>query len=175
VLSEYSGEQGYPFATKIIAIEYCCPHCGAHDYKAPDQSDIQLYQKALDDFQTLGYLLPIPDQDIPQGYNTNQILNHGYRKFRDLFNPRQLLCLGILLQEINKIENKHTQLWLQLAFSGMLEMNNMFCRYQQNAYKICNIFFNHAYVPISMPVENCVWGAALGTGTFEKTIQKRST
>lgn len=172
VLSEYSREQGYPFATKIIAIEYCCPYCGAHDYKAPDQSDIQLYQKALDDFQILGYLLPIPDQDIPQGYNTNQILNHGYRKFRDLFNPRQLLCLGLLLQEINKIENKHTQLWLQLAFSGMLEMNNMFCRYQQNAYKICNIFFNHAYVPISMPVENCVWGAALGTGTFEKTIQK---
>ena len=116
--------------------------------------------------------LPIPQQLIPVGYNTNQILNHGYRKFKDLFNERQLLCLGLLLKEINSVENKNTQLWLQLAFSGMLEMNNMFCRYQQNAYKICNIFFNHAYVPISMPVENCVWGAKLGTGTFDKTIQK---
>ena len=116
--------------------------------------------------------LPIPQQLIPVGYNTNQILNHGYRKFMDLFNERQLLCLGLLLKEINSVENKNTQLWLQLAFSGMLEMNNMFCRYQTNAFKICNIFFNHAYVPITMPVENCVWGALLGTGTFTKTIQK---
>ena len=172
VLSDYSIESGYPFSTDIIAIEYCCPHCGAHDYKAPDSDDIQLYKKAGRDFDDLADSLPIPTQEIPEGYNTNQILNHGYRKFRDLFNKRQLLCLGLLLQEINRVEDKNVQLWLQLAFSGMLEMNNMFCRYQQNAYKICNIFFNHAYVPIAMPVENCVWGAKLGTGTFDKTISK---
>ena len=171
-LSDYGVEDGYPFDTDIIAIEYCCPFCGAHDYKAPDDADIDLYNKAVLDFYEIENELPIPDQFIPSGYNTNQILNHGYKQFRDLFNKRQLLCLGLLLQEINKVKDKNVQLWLQLAFSGMLEMNNMFCRYQQNAYKICNIFFNHAYVPISMPVENCVWGAKLGTGTFEKTIQK---
>lgn len=171
-LSEYDAESGYPHSTDIIAIEYYCPHCGAHDYKAPDSSDKELYSKAVEEFALLETSLPIPKQNIPSGYNTNQILNHGYAKFRDLFNPRQLLCLGLLLQEINKMSDKKTQLWLQLAFSGMLEMNNMFCRYQQNAYKICNIFFNHAYVPVSMPVENCVWGAKLGTGTFEKTVQK---
>lgn len=172
VLTDYPSESGYPFATDIIAIEYCCPHCGAHDYKAPDDSDFALWMKAKKDFKELEEKLPIPDQFIPEGYNTNQILNHRYRRFRDLFNDRQLLCLGLLLEAINSVENKDTQLWLQLAFSGMLEMNNMFCRYQQNAYKICNIFFNHAYVPITMPVENCVWGAKLGTGTFEKTVQK---
>lgn len=172
VLTEYGQETGYPFATDIIAIEYYCPHCKAHDYKAPDSDDIALQRKAISDYKELAKTLPIPQQLIPVGYNTNQILNHGYRKFKDLFNERQLLCLGLLLKEINTIENKDIQLWLQLAFSGMLEMNNMFCRYQQNAYKICNIFFNHAYVPISMPVENCVWGAKLGTGTFDKTVQK---
>ena len=171
-LSEYDAESGYPHSTDIIAIEYYCPHCGAHDYKAPDSSDKELYSKAVEEFALLETSLPIPKQNIPSGYNTNQILNHGYAKFRDLFNPRQLLCLGLLLQEINKMSDKKTQLWLQLAFSGMLEMNNMFCRYQQNAYKICNIFFNHAYAPIAMPVENCVWGAKLGTGTFIKTVQK---
>lgn len=172
VLSDYDSESGYPFATDIIAIEYCCQYCGSHDYKAPDDEDRALYQKAQDDFRAIENRLPIPDEIIPQGYNTNQILNHGYRKFRDLFNGRQLLCLGLLLDEINSVSDKNVQLWLQLAFSGMLEMNNMFCRYQQNAYKICNIFFNHAYVPIAMPVENCVWGARLGTGTFDKTVQK---
>lgn len=172
ILSEYGPETGYPFSTDIIALEYYCPHCKTHDYKAPDADDLALYQKAKTDFATLKDTLPIPAQDIPCGYNTNQILNHGYKKFRDLFNDRQLLCLGLLLQAINHVEDKSIQMWLQLAFSGMLEMNNMFCRYQQNAYKICNIFFNHAYVPITMPVENCVWGTKFGTGTFVKTIQK---
>lgn len=172
VLSDYGPETGYPFATDVVAIEYYCPHCKAHDYKAPDQDDVQLFEKAKKDFSELERELPIPDQMIPEGYNTNQIRNHRYRRFRDLFNERQLLCLGLLLQAINEVDDKDVQLWLQLAFSGMLEMNNMFCRYQQNAYKICNIFFNHAYVPIAMPVENCVWGAKLGTGTFDKTVQK---
>ena len=172
VLTEYGPESGYPFAADVIAIEYHCPYCKSHDYKAPDDEDLALQKKAIEDYQELKASLPIPQQLIPEGYNTKQILNHGYRKFKDLFNERQLLCLGLLLKEINGVEDKKIQLWLQLAFSGMLEMNNMFCRYQQNAYKICNIFFNHAYVPISMPVENCVWGAKLGTGTFDKTIQK---
>ena len=144
VLLENEPETGYPFATDIVAIEYYCPHCKAHDYKTPDINDLELFKKAKQDFAKLEKELPIPDQTIREGYNTNQILNHGYKRFRDLFNERQLLCLGLLLQAINEVENKDVQLWLQLAFSGMLEMNNMFCRYQQNAYKICNIFFNHA-------------------------------
>lgn len=172
LLSEYVAESGYPFDTDIVAIEYYCPHCQAHDYKSPDEQDIALYKLACQTYEQEKNSLPIPQQAIPEGYNTNQILNHGYRYFKDLFNPRQLLCLGYLLDEINHVDNKNVQLWLQLAFSGMLEMNNMFCRYQQNAYKICNIFFNHAYVPIAMPVENCVWGTKLGTGTFIKTVQK---
>lgn len=172
ILSDYGPETGYPFDTDIIAIEYYCPYCKAHDYKVPNDEDLILFERAKKDFKELENELPIPQQFISEGYNTNQILNHGYKKFKELFNDRQLLCLGLLLQEINNIKDKNIQLWFQLAFSGMLEMNNMFCRYQQNAYKICNIFFNHAYVPITMPVENCVWGTKLGTGTFEKTIQK---
>lgn len=172
ILSNYSEDSGYPFDTKLIAIEYYCPECHSHGYKKIDPEDIALYNKACTDYEIFKDDLPIPNQDIPKGYNTNQILNHGYKKFRDLFNKRQLLELGMLLDEINKVEDKEAQFWLQLAFSGMLEMNNMFCRYQANASKICNIFFNHAYVPIAMPVENNVWGTKLGTGTFIKTVEK---
>lgn len=171
-LSEYSPESGYPFETKLIAIEYYCPDCSSHGYKKIDLEDENLYKKACERYEALKDTLPIPNQDIPIGYNTKQILKHGYKKFKDLFNKRQLLGLGLLLDEINQINNKDVQFWLQLAFSGMLEMNNMFCRYQANALKICNIFFNHAYVPIAMPVENNVWGTKLGTGNFKKTINK---
>lgn len=172
VLSEFTERNGYPFSTKLIAIEYYCPACGAHGYKKIEPQDEALYKEACAEYDRIKDTLPIPDQDIPVGYNTNQILNHGYKKFSDLFNKRQLLGLGLLLDEINRVDDKEIQFWLQLAFSGMLEMNNMFCRYQANAYKICNIFFNHAYVPITMPVENNVWGTKLGTGTFIKTIDK---
>lgn len=171
-LSDYVGDGCYPFATDIIAIEYHCPHCNSHDYKAPDADDIALYNNVCDEYESVREQLPIPYQKIPEGYNTNQIRNHGYESFSDLFNKRQLFALGVLLSEINKIDDASIQFWLQVAFSGMLEMNNMFCRYQANAFKICNIFFNHAYVPIAMPVENCVWGAKLGTGTFIKTVEK---
>lgn len=172
VISEYTKADGYPSSTKLVAIEYYCPHCNEHGYKRVETADVELYEEACSEYDKVKELLPIPDQDIPIGYNTNQILNHGYKKFSDLFNKRQLLELGLLLKAINELEDKDAQFWLQLAFSGMLEMNNMFCRYQANAYKICNIFFNHAYVPITMPVENNVWGTKLGTGNFIKTIEK---
>lgn len=172
VISEYTKDDGYPHETELIALEYYCPHCNSHDYKRIDKSDMQIYQNACQEYERIKGELPIPEQEIPLGYNTKQVLNHGYKKFSDLFNKRQLLCLGLLMQEINNIEKEDDKFWLQLAFSGMLEMNNMFCRYQASAYKICNIFFNHAYVPISMPVENNVWGSKLGTGNFVKTLDK---
>lgn len=171
-VSEYSLESGYPKRTKLVAIEYYCPHCKTHGYKKIDKDDIELYKKACNYYDEIKNSLPIPNQKIPIGYNTKQIINHGYVYFKDLFNKRQLLELGILLDAINSMDDKESQFWFQLAFSGMLEMNNMFCRYQANAYKITNIFFNHAYVPITMPVENNVWGTKLGTGTFIKTLNK---
>lgn len=163
---------GYPFNYEQVAVEYYCPHCKSHGYKKVDEFDKNLLQKAKNDFLKVKNNLPIPKQSIPYGYNTKQIINHGYLQFKDLFNERQLLSLGLLLDSINKIEDRSLSYWFQLAFSGMLEMNNMFCRYQQNAYKICNIFFNHAYVPICMPTENNVWGTKIGTGTFIKTLNK---
>lgn len=162
----------YPLETNIIAQEYYCPHCQSHDYKSVSEHDINLYNKAITDFEELQNQLPIPQQEIPNGYNTKQILNHGYKYFKDLFNKRQLLSLGLLLKAIDNYEDDEVKFWLLLAFSGALEMNNMFCRYQHNASKISNIFFNHAYVPITMPVENNVWGTKLGTGNFIKTIDK---
>lgn len=164
-------ETGYPFETEIVAIEYYCPHCKSHGYKTPSAKDVDLYNIACNNFDKIKDK-KIPNVQIPKGYNTKQIINHNYFMFSDLFNKRQLLCLSELLNAIEKVENIHNKFWFLLAFSGILEMNNMFCRYQANAYKITNIFFNHAYVPICMPVENCVWGTTLGTGTFIKTINK---
>jgi putative DNA methylase len=172
MLRDLDDSTGYPRKTKIIAQEYYCGNCKSHDYKGISEKDLRLHETALREFQELKDELVIPEQLIPAGYNTNQMINHGYRKFSDLFTDKQLLCLGLLLKEIDALEDKDSKFWFMLAFSASLEMNNTFCRYQHNASKISNIFFNHAYVPISMPVENNVWGTKLGTGTFIKAVNK---
>lgn len=172
MLRDLDSSTGYPKKTKIIAQEYYCSHCKSHDYKDITEKDLSLHESALKDFQELEKDLILPEQSIPAGYNTNQMINHGYERFRDLFTDKQLLCLGLLLKEIDSLEDEDSKFWFMLAFSASLEMNNTFCRYQHNASKISNIFFNHAYVPISMPVENNVWGAKLGTGTFLKAVNK---
>lgn len=172
MLRELDSSTGYPKKTKIIAQEYYCSHCKSHGYKEFTERDLKIHEKALEDFSELEKELIIPKQAIPKGYNTNQMINHGYRYFKDLFTEKQLLCLGLLLKEIDSLDDEESKFWFMLAFSACLEMNNTFCRYQHNAYKITNIFFNHAYVPISMPVENNVWGTKLGTGTFLKAVNK---
>lgn len=169
-LLNLKGKYGYPFATDIVAIEYYCPNCKSHSYKTPSNDDIELYKNACQEFKV--NCRNVPNIKIPCGHNTNQVINHGYEVFSDLYNKRQLLCLSILFEEIENVEDDNLKFWFLVAFSGMLEMNNMFCRYQANATKISNIFFNHAYVPICMPTENCVWGTTLGTGTFIKTVNK---
>ncbi|UQQ35581.1 DNA methyltransferase [Paenibacillus polymyxa] len=171
-IRNYKDGETYPFKTKIIAQEYNCSHCGQHDYKKVDLNDIDLNNQASEELAKLRDTLPIPLQLIPHGYNTKQMINHGYLKFQEMFTDRQLLCLGLLLKEIDMVEDDDVKFWLLVAFSASLEMNNKFCRYQYNAWKISNIFFNHAYVPLTMPVENNVWGSKLGTGTFIKSVNK---
>lgn len=171
-LRDLDSSSGYPKKTKIIAQEYYCNHCQSHGYKEFTETDLEIHKKAIQDFSKLKNEIIIPNQFIPEGYNTNQMINHGYKYFKDLFTEKQLLCLGLLLKEIDSLEDEDAKFWFMLAFSASLEMNNTFCRYQHNAYKIANIFFNHAYVPISMPVENNIWGTKLGTGTFLKAVNK---
>lgn len=172
VLRELDSSTGYPKKTKLIAQEYYCSNCKSHSFKEVSDEDLHLHNSALKDFEEFKEDLILPEQSIPSGYNTNQMINHGYTSFKDLFTEKQLLCLGLLLKEIDSLEDEDSKFWFMLAFSSSLEMNNTFCRYQHNASKISNIFFNHAYVPISMPVENNIWGTKLGTGTFIKAVNK---
>jgi len=52
-----------------------------------------------------------------------------------MFNDRQLLLLGRLLNEIDDIEDQNVKEFLLTTFSAMLESNNMFCMYNRVANK----------------------------------------
>ncbi|MCZ4143014.1 hypothetical protein BZG17_35040, partial [Escherichia coli] len=102
----------------IVAQEYYCPHCKSHNYKEVTTKDLELCNKASKDYELLQESLPIPFQEIPIGYNTQQMLNHGYVTFKDMFTQTQLLCLGLLLKEIESLKDEDVKYWLLLAFSA---------------------------------------------------------
>ena len=161
--------------TDMFAMEYYCPICKKRGYKKVDDFDKELFAKAKRKFEEnkkelLGRL--IPDQEVPDGFNTQQVKNFGYKHFYELFNERQLLCLSMLLNFILDIEDKLVQEFFAITFSGCLDTNNMLCRYDYGYQKISPMFERQVYWPRSMPAENNVWGTRYGRGSFVKCFRK---
>ena len=91
------------------AIEYHCEHCKpthrGRFFKTPSAADRELYEAARQRLAGAGSL-PIPEQAIPAGDETTRLLRWGYRRYRDMFNDRQLLGLGTLFARIQALQTK---------------------------------------------------------------------
>lgn len=157
---------------KLFAIEYVLG--GKRYYKAADSNDIELYFQAHEEYEKLKDVFKIPNNEIPHSTSgDSRPQSHGYLKYKDLFNYRQLLTLGLLLNEILNIKPYYISEWLLLAFSDCLASNNMLCCYAYEYRKLTPLFGIHAYTVPSRVVENNVIGTnSLGRGTFKKTFQK---
>ena len=159
-----------PLPARMFAIEYYCSHCDARAYKRIDPPDVALFEQARAELAKrwpnwLGRL--IPDQEVMDGEKTGDLLRHNYRHFYQIFNERQLLCLGYLLGSILDEEDENIREFLLAAFSDALTANNMFCRYDSATLKIADMFGRHAFWPPNSPAENNLWGAGrLGRGSF---------
>jgi len=163
---------GGPLPLKLYAIEYFCRECG-RDHKRADEKDLALYDQARREFESMKASLPLPSQHIPvEGRSDPRPVNHGYRQFWQMFNERQLLCLGLLLQGVRAEPDRNLRELLLLAFSDCLDSNNMFCKYEEDWQKISVLFGLHAYHPIERPAENNVWGGTYGRGTFTRCFRK---
>ena len=172
-VAEAASKLGEPLPADMFAIEYHCKDCGKRQFKKPDSSDIELYQKASSTFHKLESELSIPRQKIPvEGRKSPRPLSHGYKYFYQLFNDRQLLCLGLLLKHISKINDQNMREFFTLAFSNSLETNNRLCKYESNWRKVSALFGIPGYHPVERYAENSVWGAGCGRGTFERNFQK---
>ena len=161
---------------RLYAVEYYCPHCGKKGYKQTDEFDIALFERAKEEFKEVekGWVGKyIPDTEIPIGYNTKQMINYGYKYWRDMFNERQLLALGKLLKAILELDvDENVRELLVITFSDSLEFHNMLCDYLQTRNHIGKLFRLHAYRPPQNPVENNVWGAEGGRGTYKNEFIK---
>jgi len=177
-----SEQNGYDL--RLYAIEYYCEECDQGDrkrsevkgYKRAEGADKDLYREAVEEWESTPQLREyIPDESISEGAITaasevsgNDVFQHGYDKWSDMFNERQLLCLSKILSNIDEIEEQDIREYFLLCFSETLNYNTMMTYYNPGKNLIANIFNNNSFDPPQRPVENNIWGTKYGTGTFQK-------
>jgi len=145
---------------------------GEKIYLKPREEDFLLYEQAAARVQE--EVLPLPSLHVRPGNNTDQARSYNYCHWRDFFNCRQLLALGLLLREILRIEDRAIQEQLLCLFSSTLEFNNMFCSFKgEGTGAVRHMFSNHILKPERTPLENSVWGTPKSSGTFSTLFETR--
>ena len=156
-----------PLGTVSFAIEYHNParkarHAGRF-FKKPDERDLARAAEAAAHFERLA---PehIPAQEIPPGDETDRLHRWGYRLYRDLFNPRQLLALELSCRRIAALGDSRMRHALATNLSDLLRYQNMLCRYDTMALKSLDIFSVHGFPVGLVQCESNVLGIRNGSG-----------
>lgn len=145
---------------------------GEKVYLPPGDEDLALLGEAEARLQTEA--LPLPTLTVRPGHNTDQARGYNYTHWRDFFNDRQLLCLGLLLRSILELEDQAIQEQMLCLFSGTLEFNNLFCSFKgEGTGAVRHMFSNHILKPERAPLENSIWGTEKSSGTFSTLFESR--
>jgi len=145
---------------------------GTKEYHEARDADHDLYENASCLLKERAN--PFPVVSIEPGYNTNQALGYNYRAWHEMFNDRQLLCLSILAERIQKIEDKTIRALFTCLFSGSLEFNNMFASYKgEGTGAVRHMFAHHVLKPERVPLEANLWGTPKSSGAFTTMFQSR--
>lgn len=162
---------GTPPSHRLYAMLALCPN-GEKVYLPVREQDLALYAEAEARLQREA--LPLPTLAVRPGHNTDQARGYNYTHWRDFFNARQLLCLGLLLRAILEIENGAVQEQMLCLFSSTLEFNNLFCTFKgEGTGAVRHMFSNHILKPERTPLENSVWGTDKSSGTFSTLFESR--
>jgi len=159
------------------AIEYHCSRCYKdHEgrlFKAPDSADLDRARAAERMLARLEKRLPIPTAEIPTGDETDRLHRWGYRRYRELFTPRQLLGLGLLLARVKQTAQREIRHALLTVFSDILRYQNLLCRYDTYALKCQDIFSVHGYPVGLVQCENNLLGIErVGSGSWVHFVEK---
>ena len=166
----------HPPKHRMFAIEYHCAACKpTHQgrfFKRPDVEDLALENSAAARLQ-ITRRLPIPDDEIPAGDETDRLHRWGYKRYREMFEARQLLGLGLLLRRIRKVRQRECRHALLTIFSDSLRYQNMLCRYDTYALKCQDIFSVHGFPVGLVQCENNLLGIPrVGSGSFRHFVEK---
>lgn len=182
-------EQG-GYTHRLYAVEYYCSVCDSKDcqrskykgYKTAEESDKRLSNEASERWESSSQLHEyVPQEKIPEGastivrpdvsYDGHDVFKHGFEKWTDMFSDRQLLCLGKLLESIEKIQDQNLRELLLLALSSSLRYTNMMVGYHHTRNHIHDAFKTNSFDSANKPVEGNVWGTDYGLGTFESMFE----
>jgi putative DNA methylase len=145
---------------------------GRKVYLRASAADVALYEDA--ERRLREEVLPLPTMTVRPGHNTDQARGYHYNRWRDFFNARQLLSLGLLLRAIMRIPERSVQEQLLCLFSSTLEFNNLFCSFKgEGTGAVRHMFSNHILKPERTPLENSVWGGPRTSGTFASLFESR--
>nr|MBA3534851.1 hypothetical protein [Ardenticatenales bacterium] len=145
---------------------------GEKVYLPVREEDLALYEEA--EARLLCEELPLPTLGVRPGHNTDQARGYNYLDWKDFFNARQLLCLGLLLRAILDIEDEAIQEQMLCLFSSTLEFNNLFCSFKgEGTGAVRHMFSHHILKPERAPLENSVWGTDKSSGTFSTLFESR--
>lgn len=164
-------EQHHPPAHRMYAMLALRAN-GEKIYLPVKEADLALFRDATHRLALEN--LPLPTMFVRAGQNTDQARGYNYFQWRDFFNDRQLLCLGLLLRAILKIENQTIQEQFICLFSSTLEFNNLFCSFKgEGTGAVRHIFSHHILKPARTPLENSIWGTDKSSGTFVSLFASR--
>jgi adenine-specific DNA methylase len=151
----------------LFAMEYYCPACRAkHDgrfFKTPDKADRGKAARAEDLWNEIQPKY-VPDDEIPSGDETDRLHRWGYRRYREMFNARQLLGLEISSRLICQVDDKRVRNALATNLSDLLRYQNMLCRYDTMALKSMDIFSVHGFPVGLIECESNLLGIPNGGG-----------
>jgi adenine-specific DNA methylase len=119
-----------------------------------------------------GKLPWVPDRLVPSaGRSDDRLPSYGYRRYSDMFLPRQLLHLSRLAQAIDRLEAPVREAFC-LAFSDHLATNCVMAAYAFGWRRLVPLFSLRAYRHVSRPVEINPWLEGVGRGTFPNAVRQ---
>jgi hypothetical protein len=148
-------------------------------FKQPDADDHRRLAEAERRLRTAD-LSPVPEDPIPPGDETDRLHRWGYRRFRELFNPRQLLGLASLAGRVAAVPEPPLREALATNFSDLLRYQNMLCRYDTRSLKSLDVFSVHGFPVGLVQCESNVLGirargddgASVGSGGWSNIVDK---
>lgn len=168
---------------RMIALEYHCRRCKPSHrgrfFKSPDEDDLARYAEAERRVDKASDRLSrfIPHDEIPPGDESDRLHRWGYRRWREMFNARQLLGLARLAEEIAATPDERVRHALATNLSDLLRYQNMLCRYDTRSLKSLDIFSVHGFPVGLIQAESNLLGIQdggknVGSGGWSNVVEK---
>lgn len=163
----------HPPSHRMRSLTVWCGMCGKR-HRRPTKADVERYAAIEADVAGRLERMAIPQGEIPPGYNTNQMRRYGYRRWREMFNARQLAGMESLFAAIGEVSDGPSRELLTLLASASLEFNSMFCGAKGlGTGAIRHVFAHHAFIPPKEPLEANLWGVHRSSGGFSTLFRER--